>query len=241
MPILTPGTIAARVLHRDEDALVIDKPAGLPVHAGSGGGETLSDHLDDLRFGAERPELAHRLDKDTSGCLLLGRNRPALARYGRLFAEGRVTKTYWAVALGRIVAEAGTIDAPLARRSAEKRNWQMKVADDGDPSVTDWRVLGRADGLVWLELRPRTGRTHQLRVHLAHLGLPIAGDRIYGGDAALAAARRLHLHARALALPGGGRWKDIAASAPAPEHMLTLLQACGFPGEALRPAAGVAT
>jgi tRNA pseudouridine32 synthase/23S rRNA pseudouridine746 synthase len=226
---LPAGGLASLVLHRDDDVIVIDKPAGIAVHRGPGGGETLDDHLESLRFGLpRRPELAHRLDKDTSGCLALGRHGEALARLGRLFREGRVAKTYWAVVVGRIEGEAGRIDLPLARRSDDRRSWRMQVAADGDPSVTDWRLLGRADGLLWLELSPLTGRTHQLRVHLAHLGIPIAGDRVYGGDLALSAARHMHLHARALRLPGGGRWHDVACEAAPPVHMHTLLAACGW-------------
>jgi RluA family pseudouridine synthase len=226
---LPPGGLAALVLYRDDDVIVLDKPAGIAVHRGPGGGETLDDHLDPLRMGLpRRPELAHRLDKDTSGCLVLGRTGEALARLGRLFRDGRIAKTYWAVAVGHLAGDSGRIDAPLARRSDDRRSWRMQVAADGDASVTEWRVLGRADGLVWLELSPLTGRTHQLRVHLAHLGCPIAGDRVYGGDLALSAARRLHLHARAIRIPGGGRWRDIACEAAPPAHMHTLLAAAGW-------------
>jgi tRNA pseudouridine32 synthase / 23S rRNA pseudouridine746 synthase len=221
-----PAELPARVLLRDADALILDKPPGIAVHKGPGGGDNLEAHFEALRFGAP---LAHRLDKDTSGCLVLGRSKPGLARLGRLFRDGKVAKTYWAVVAGAPPPGAGgTIDAPLARRSHDRRSWWMKVDPDGDPSVTDWRALGSADGLVWLELSPRTGRTHQLRVHCAHLGLPIAGDRFYGGDAALAAARHLHLHARSVAFPWAGGM--AAAEAEPPEHMHPLLAACGWRG-----------
>jgi tRNA pseudouridine32 synthase/23S rRNA pseudouridine746 synthase len=227
MPRFDPDALASRVLHRDEDMIILDKPPGVPVHKGPGGGDNLEAHFDQLRFGAAGvPALAHRLDKDTSGCLVLGRHREALARLGRLFRDGRIAKTYWAVAAGRIDGEGGVIDAPLARRSHEKRSWWMKTDPAGDPAVTRWRVLGRADGLAWLELEPLTGRTHQLRVHCAHLGAPIAGDHVYGGDLARAAARHMHLHARAVEIPWSGR--TVSAAADPPEHMHALLGACGW-------------
>jgi tRNA pseudouridine32 synthase / 23S rRNA pseudouridine746 synthase len=228
MPRFAPGDLLSRVLHRDAEMIILDKPAGLPVHKGPGGGDTLEAHFGLLRFGLPvSPALAHRLDKDTSGCLVLGRTGKALARLGRLFRDGGVEKTYWAVVAGAVAADEGLIDAPLARRSQDRRSWWMKVDPAGDPSLTRWRVRGRSDGVAWLELSPETGRTHQLRVHCAHLGAPIAGDAIYGGDAAAAVARSLHLHARSIALAGaeGGR---VTATAEPPEHMRALLGACGW-------------
>jgi tRNA pseudouridine32 synthase / 23S rRNA pseudouridine746 synthase len=230
MPRFEPDVLAERILHRDDDMLIIDKPPGVAVHKGPGAGDNLEAHFERLRLGRpDNPGLAHRLDKDTSGCLVLGRSKAALAQLGRLFRDGKVEKTYWAVVAGRLDGDEGVIDAPLARRSHDKRSWWMKVDPTGDPSVTTWRVLGRADGLVWLELKPQTGRTHQIRVHCAHVGAPIAGDRVYGGAAASAAARHMHLHARAVSLP----WKGarIAASAQPPEHMHVLLEACGWRGD----------
>ncbi len=137
--------IGARLLYRDALVLVIDKPAGLPVHPGPRGGETLTDHLDALRFGLpRRPEAAHRLDRDTSGCLALGRHAKALARLGKLFSGNAVDKTYWAVVSGGPTDDSGSIDLPLARRSSDPRSWWMKADPAGDPSLTHWRVLGRA-------------------------------------------------------------------------------------------------
>ncbi|WP_375465732.1 RluA family pseudouridine synthase [uncultured Methylobacterium sp.] len=228
-----PGSIlpdiGARLLYRDALVLIIDKPAGLAVHPGPKGGQTLTDHLDSLRFGLpRRPEAAHRLDRDTSGCLALGRHTQALARLNRLFATGAARKTYWALVEGAPTEEAGSIDLPLARRSDDPRSWWMKADPAGDPSLTRWRVLGRgADGRAWLELEPVTGRTHQLRVHCAAMGFPILGDPIYG-----TAPRRggpgLHLHARRLALPLYPRKPPVVAEAPPPEPMLTALRACGW-------------
>jgi tRNA pseudouridine32 synthase / 23S rRNA pseudouridine746 synthase len=228
MPRFDPGSLPSRVLFQDAEMLIIDKPAGLPVHKGPGGGETLEDHFGALRFDSpETPALAHRLDKDTSGCLVLGRSKSALARLGRLFRTGGVKKSYWAVVAGSVAGDNGIIDVPLARRSDDRRSWWMKVDDAGDPSLTRWEVLGRADGLTWLELQPETGRTHQLRVHCAHMGTPIAGDAIYGGESAKGLTRNLHLHARHIALPDAAGQRIEAIAAP-PDHMQLLLSACGW-------------
>ena len=229
----TSDDLLARVLYRDGLMLIVDKPAGLPVHKGPKGGANLEDLLEALRFGLpKRPELAHRLDKDTSGCLVLGRHRKALQRLGRLFAAGRVDKTYWAVVAGAPPQEQGRIELPLARRSDDPRSWWMKVDPEGQPAVTDFRVLGRSDGLAWLELRPLTGRTHQLRVHLAALGCPILGDAVYGSSG----GPPLHLHARSVMVPLYPGRPAIAATAPPPEHMIEALQACGLDVE-LAPSA----
>ncbi|WP_244622926.1 RluA family pseudouridine synthase, partial [Microvirga brassicacearum] len=136
--------IVSRLLFRDALMLVIDKPAGLPVHPGPKGGETLTHHLDALRFGLpRRPEAAHRLDKDTSGCLILGRHPKALARLNDLFRRNEVDKVYWAVVEGGPAGDEGEIDLPLAPKSPD-RGWWMKVDPKGQPSLTQWRVLGRS-------------------------------------------------------------------------------------------------
>jgi tRNA pseudouridine32 synthase / 23S rRNA pseudouridine746 synthase len=226
---LSPEQLLARLLYRDALMLIIDKPAGLAVHPGPKGGPNLEDLLDGLRFGLpRRPELAHRLDRDTSGCLVLGRHHRALRRLGRLFAAGRVDKTYWAVVEGAPPAAQGRIDLPLGCRNRQ-RGWWMKVDPDGLPSTTEYRVLGGADPLTWLELHPLTGRTHQLRVHLAASGCPVRGDPIYGHARPDAPdGPRLHLHARAIAVPLYANRPPIAATAPPPAHMLEALMACGL-------------
>ena len=221
---MSPEDLLARLLYRDALVLVIDKPAGIPVHAGPKGGEHLELYLDALRFGLPSvPALAHRLDKDTSGCLALGRHRKATARLGALFASGEVKKSYLAVVVGGPPSPEGVVDAPLAKRSHDRRSWWMKVADDGLPSLTRWRVLGAGGGVTVVELEPETGRTHQLRVHMAHLGCPIVGDGVYGGDRARGVDRRLHLHARALRLPLYPGKAPIKVEAPPPQHMAVLL------------------
>jgi tRNA pseudouridine32 synthase / 23S rRNA pseudouridine746 synthase len=141
---MTPEQMVSRLLYRDGLMLVIDKPAGFAVHRGPNGGESLEDHFDALRFGLPRaPALAHRLDRDTSGCLVLGRHRKALAKLGRLFKSGAVGKTYWAVVEGTPDTEAGVIELPLGRLD-ETRGWWMKHDPEGQPAVTKWEVLGHS-------------------------------------------------------------------------------------------------
>ena len=144
---MTPEQMVARLLYRDGLMLVIDKPAGFAVHKGPKGGESLEDHFNALRFGLPRaPALAHRLDRETSGCLVLGRHRKALAELGRLFKAGYVGKTYWALVEGGPAQENGRIDLPLGRKDAT-RGWWMKHDPDGQTAMTTWRVLGRAAGV----------------------------------------------------------------------------------------------
>lgn len=225
-----PGMLLERLLYRDALMLVIDKPAGLPVHKGPKGGPNLEDHLDALRFGLpRRPGLAHRLDRDTSGCLVLGRHRRALARLGRLFAEGAVEKIYWAVVQGAPSGSEGRVDLPLRKRN-EARGWWMEAHPEGQPAVTGWRVLGRGGDLTWLECRPRTGRTHQVRVHCQALGCPVLGDPVYGGKEE--PMPPLHLHARAIAVPLYPGRPAITVAAEPPPHMLAALRACGWRADA---------
>jgi tRNA pseudouridine32 synthase/23S rRNA pseudouridine746 synthase len=225
---MTAEEIQARILYRDGLVLVIDKPAGLPVHAGPGGGDNLERHFEHLRFGLPRPPaLAHRLDRDTSGCLALGRHPKALRRLGRLFSLGLVEKTYWAVVAGSPTEDAGLIDKPLKKVSTKQGGFRMVVADDGQAAQTGWRVMGRGDGVTWLELKPKTGRTHQIRVHCAAMGWPLLGDPQYGGPAGMP----MQLHARSLVLPLYPAKPPVAVTAPVPSHMLERLRACGFAGD----------
>jgi tRNA pseudouridine32 synthase / 23S rRNA pseudouridine746 synthase len=201
------------------------------VHAGPRGGPSLEDLLPHLSFGKRQtPQPAHRLDADTAGCLVLGRTRPALARLGALFSTpGAVRKTYWAVVRGRPPEAAGELDAPLLKRSTARDGWRMVVDPaQGQPAATGWRLMGEGrlpggEPIAWLELTPRTGRTHQVRVHCAHLGCPILGDPRYGGAAE--AGRPMHLLARAVALPTD---PPVAAVAPVPGPMRDALARCGW-------------
>ena len=236
--------MVARLLYRDALMLVIDKPAGMAVHRGPKGGESLEDHFDALRFGLPRaPALAHRLDRDTSGCLALGRHRKALAELGRLFKTGAIGKTYWAVVEGGSPAQAGRIELALGRMDVT-RGWWMKPDPIGQPAVTVWTVMGRsapaagtassASNLTWLALEPLTGRTHQLRVHCAAMGWPIMGDAIYG-EAPRTGGPGLQLHAREIVVPLYRKREPIRVTAPVPPHMVARLQACGWREEVLAP------
>jgi len=220
--------LTQRLLHRDGLMLILDKPAGIAVHAGPKGGDTLEDFLEQLRFGLPAdPQLAHRLDRDTSGCLVLGRHRKALRRLGALFAEGRVEKTYWAVVLGQPAADSGRIEAPLAKLNAVK-GWKMLVSPEGQTAVTEWRVLGRGPDQAWIECRPLTGRTHQIRVHLAHLGHPILGDPLYGPRVGDSRGQPLHLHARRIVVPLYPGRPPVVAEAPLPDSLRPAFAACGW-------------
>jgi tRNA pseudouridine32 synthase/23S rRNA pseudouridine746 synthase len=231
---MTPEETRARLLYRDGLMLVIDKPAGIAVHRGPKGGVNLEDDFDALRFGLPRnPALAHRLDRDTAGCLVLGRHHKALEKLGLLFKQGKIAKTYWAIVVGGPDTREGEIDLPLGRLDAT-RGWWMKVDPAGMPSQTRWRVRGRGlwRGLAvaWLELEPLTGRTHQLRVHCASQGWPILGDAIYGERADV----DLQLLARRVEAPLYKNRPAIVVEAPAPAHMRETLAACGFEPETER-------
>ena len=202
--------LSARVLLLTPDLLALDKPAGLAVHPGPRTAVSLEDALDGLRFGRrERPQPAHRLDRDTSGCLLLGRDARAVRRLGALFTAGEVAKTYLACVVGEI-ADAGEIDASLAKISSAAAGWRMVVSDKGKSARTRWQVLARGDGRMLVELTPATGRTHQLRVHLAHIGAPIVGDPVYG-----IGGEPMRLHCARLRFGWRDAAVDIAAPRPA--------------------------
>jgi tRNA pseudouridine32 synthase/23S rRNA pseudouridine746 synthase/23S rRNA pseudouridine1911/1915/1917 synthase len=217
--------LAARVLYRDGLILVIDKPAGIAVHAGPGGGPDLESGFGALRFGLPHPPaLAHRLDRDTSGCLVLGRHPKALRRLGALFAVGKVEKVYWAIVEGR-PSEAGGQIATGLKKLARGTGWHMIVDPEGQQAITDYRVCGAAGGRAWLELRPRTGRTHQLRVHCAALGCPVVGDPVYGGQAS---SEPLQLYARSIRLPLYPARPPLEIAAPVPRYMIAALQRLGY-------------
>ena len=210
------------LLFQDQRYVVLDKPAGLPVHAGPSGVDSVEDFFGALSRRKDGPWLAHRLDADTAGCLVIALRKAALVAAQALFASGAVRKTYWAVVRGDVDCESGTVSANL-RRVTGPGGWRMVVDPAcGQAAVTDWQVLGRGGGLTWLALRPRTGRTHQIRVHCATLGTPILGDERYG-----AAGGGLHLLARAIHLPLD---PPVDATAEPPPHMLAALARCGFKG-----------
>jgi len=205
------------VIYKDDHVIAINKPSGLAVQGGSRTTHHVDGMLDALRYGAdERPRLVHRLDKDTSGVLVLARTRQAAQTLSRSFQGRSVDKVYWALVMGQPEIEAGTIDAPLAK-GGDYGQEKMGGAEDGQSAETDYRIIDHAAGRVaWLELRPRTGRTHQLRAHCALMGTPILGDGKYGGRESffVGLPKRLHLHAQTLALPHPASGERLEVSAP---------------------------
>ena len=202
-----------RILFEDGEALVLDKPAGLAVHPGPATSRSLEDHLADLRFGFHRaPTAVHRLDRDTSGCLLLARHPKAHKRFAAEFEAGRVAKTYLAVLDGVPADRAGVIDLPLAKVSSREAGWRMIVEAKGQRAVTHWTMVAEARGRALIRFAPETGRTHQLRVHAAAgIGVPILGDPVYGRPSSFL----MLLHAATLKVPRGEK-PPIDATAPLP-------------------------
>ena len=208
------------ILFEDGEALIIDKPAGLSVDRPRRGGPCLDDHLGQLKLGFQRAPMAvHRLDTDTSGCLLLARNPKALKRFNAAFEEKAVDKIYLGVLAGIPEVQEGRVELALAKISSAGQGWRMIPAKKGKPSATDWRVIATQGGRALVEFRPETGRTHQIRVHAASgIGIPLLGDPVYGAGAS---APRTMLHAAALTVPRTGK-TDVAAAAPMPADFMAL-------------------
>jgi 23S rRNA pseudouridine955/2504/2580 synthase len=227
--------IQSLVIHRDDWVIALNKPSGLAVQGGSGTERHVDGLLDGLRFGfEERPRLVHRLDKDTSGLLLVARTGQAAKRLSESFRDRETEKLYWAVVVGVPPRAEGMIDLPLAKRPGARDRETMQVDhEEGQKALTRFEVLDRAaNRAALLALWPRTGRTHQLRVHCAEIGCPILGDRKYGGEEALlstiADSRRLHLHARRLVLPHPSGKGTLRVQAEPPAHFKRTLDAFGF-------------
>ena len=208
------------ILFEDGEALVIDKPGGLPMDRPRAGGASLEDYLGDLRLGFQRPPVpVHRLDADTSGCLLLARNPKALKRFAAAFEARTVAKRYLGILAGIPEAKEGTVELALSKISSAEAGWRMIPAKKGKPALTEWRVVAEAGGRALVEFRPVTGRTHQLRVHSASgIGIPLLGDPVYGDGKG---AWRTMLHAVALEVQREGK-PPIAAVAPWPAEFATL-------------------
>ena len=247
-----PPTIASRVrpqdlallrdavIYRDDWAVVVNKPAGLAVQGGTNTERHVDALLDGLRFdSAERPRLVHRLDKDTSGVLLIARTAAAASFFTRAFRDKTTRKIYWAVVVGLPELRQGRIDLGLAKRGDAGRERVHADDEEGKSAITYYRVVDHAGARAsWLTLLPVTGRTHQLRAHCAALGTPILGDGKYGGAGAQlaggAAAQRLHLHARSLEIPSpsGG---TLQVTAALPPHMRQTWEFFGFESDAPDP------
>ena len=204
-----------RILFLDGEALVIDKPAGLPVDPPRDGGISLDNHFDSLTLGFRRwPTAVHRLDRDTSGCLLLARNPKAHTRFQQAFEAGLVEKVYLAVLDGVPAGGAGEIDLALNKVSSREAGWRMVADPAGKAARTAWRVLRAEGGRALVEFRPATGRTHQIRVHAATgLGAAVVGDPVYGR----ADPAGMMLHAARLVVPRGAK-PPVEADAPLPER-----------------------
>ncbi|HUG45060.1 MAG TPA: RluA family pseudouridine synthase [Sphingomicrobium sp.] len=224
--------VRSLVIYEDENAFVLNKPPGLATQ----GGTKTTNHLDRLLDGladeaGRRPKLVHRLDKDTSGALLVARTARAAAFFSRAFSERTAKKIYWALAIEVPSLHEGLIDAPLGKQPGTGGEKMHIDEEQGQPAKTRWRLIDRAGNRAsWFELRPLTGRTHQLRAHMAAIGHPIVGDGKYGGAESFLTggiSRKLHLHARRLAIsaPGG---KKIDVTAELPEHFAQSLEALGF-------------
>ena len=214
-----------RILFVDGEAIVIDKPEGLPVDAPRAGGDSIEARIDELSLGFKRPPVPmHRLDRDTSGCLLLARNARARANFQQAFEGGAVSKCYLAVLDGEISGEEGLIELPVAKVSSARGGWRMVPDDGGKAAATHWRRIAVAEGQSLVEFRPLSGRTHQVRVHAARgLGAAIVGDPVYSlpDDAELGGMvlpdSGMLLHAWRLVVPRDPK-EPIDVTAPVPDR-----------------------
>jgi 23S rRNA pseudouridine955/2504/2580 synthase len=234
------AVLQAAVLHRDEAVIVLNKPPGLAVQGGTATERHVDGLLDGLRFGnSERPRLVHRLDKETSGILVIARTAAVAALLTRAFREKTTRKVYWAIAVGVPKPRQGRIDLGLAKTPGRGGERVRPDTEEGNHAVTYYSVIDNVGAQAsWLALMPITGRTHQLRAHCAAIGTPILGDGKYGGPAAhpggVPGSRRLHLHARSLSMPHplGG---TLELTAPLPAHMRRSWAFFGFAGEIADP------
>jgi 23S rRNA pseudouridine955/2504/2580 synthase len=226
---------SSMVIHEDKDIFVLNKPAGFAVQ----GGSKTHHHLDGLLMGlgaelGERPRLVHRLDRDTSGVIVIAKRRAVASALGKLFATRAVKKTYWAALMGVPKPNQGKIDVALIKAKGPEGD-RMRPSAEGEEedeqhAVTNYAVIDKASDIVaWVSLKPVTGRQHQLRAHMAHIGTPIYGDEKYGGNADMpeGMSKRLHLHARRIVFPHP-RGGTVDISAPLPRHMLDTWSMFGF-------------
>lgn len=219
------------VIYEDASAFVLNKPPGLATQGGTKTTQHLDRLLDGLAGDGARPKLVHRLDKDTSGALLVARSARSAGHFAKAFSGRTARKVYWALVVGDLSGDQGVIDAPLAKQPGTGGEKMHISEEHGLPAKTRWRVVDRAGNrAAWVELQPLTGRTHQLRAHMAAIGHPIVGDAKYGGPEAFLTggiSRKLHLHARRIAIdaPDGGQIDVTADLAP---HFAESLATLGF-------------
>ena len=233
--------LRSRILHIDDEVIALDKPAGLAVQGGTGTDRHIDGMLDALQFDAvERPRLVHRLDRDTSGVLLLARTARAAERLGNAFRGRDARKVYWAITMGVPNPRQGKIDLPLAKRGGRGNEKMGPDPEEGRSAITLYSVLEAAGKrLAWVALWPRTGRTHQLRAHMAAIGTPILGDGKYAGADAhlqgLKLSRTVHLHARSIAIVHPDGSGTLYVEAPLPPHLAETFASFAFePGSAPR-------
>ncbi len=227
-----PEAIPLHVIFENEDVMVIDKPAGMVVHPALGHargtlvGAVLAHAPEVEQVGeAERPGIVHRLDKDTSGLILVARNEAAQRALQRAFAEREVEKTYFALVDGRPPTASGRVEAHIGRDPSHRQRMAVVPASRGRPAVTDFHTLETFPHHAWLEVHPLTGRTHQIRVHLSYIGCPVVGDRVYGRRAPTLGAARQMLHAARMRLKLPGEGEARVFEAPLPEDMSAALGA----------------
>ena len=225
-----PQDIPLDVVYEDADVIVVNKPAGLVVHPAPGHPDgtlvnALLYHCGNSLSGvggALRPGIVHRIDRDTSGLIIAAKNDAAHQALSAQLQDHSLARTYEAVAVGGLREDSGTVDAPIGRHPVDRKKMAID-RKNGREAVTHWTVLARYPGYTHVECRLETGRTHQIRVHMAHLGCPLAGDWLYGvEDRALIGRPALHAHSLVLTHPAGGR--ELAVTAPLPEDMKTLLE-----------------
>jgi 23S rRNA pseudouridine955/2504/2580 synthase len=234
-PARVSGSLQDCVLYMDTSVIVLNKPSGLATQGGSGLTQHIDGMLDSLMYEKhQRPRLVHRLDRDTSGVLVVARTLPAAASLAKSLQNRDASKIYWALTSGVPAPKRGCVREALAKEGGRgEERMTISKSEEAKRAVTDYAVLGDATEYAWVAAKPLTGRTHQIRVHLASLGTPVVGDFKYGGDAAKgkgAIADKLHLHARSIdiAHPDGGR---LRVTAPLPEHMRQSFALLGFDPE----------
>lgn len=217
------------LLYRDGSVLVLNKPSGIAVHKGAHKGADIESFFHHLQFGLPRiPALAHRLDRETSGCLVLGRHAQAIKRLGHVFSSNQVKKTYLALVVGAPEKDEGVLNSPILKTGSGSR-WRIELHPEGQHALTHFKVLQRGE-VSLLELMPHTGRTHQLRVHCAGAGFPIVGDPFYGVKSGQLSAENAStmLHAASIAIPFYDKKPAIEVSAPLPNHVAACMQAHGL-------------